>query len=185
MLREVTVQFLQNCDKLYKDMPQFDRQKNARETYRVMGLDSDMFFLDPSGPMSPRKEFEAIMAGDRPKVQPGEDSLNVHMPMHQAQAQILQTILQQAQMKHEDTQAIEGWMKVLGAHLLETNDNAMLQMQMMQQQAMAQAQQQPPPGKGNGQEKGGKQPLKPPQGHQIANGIRSSAGRPPSSGAPQ
>lgn len=199
MDRAVTVNFIMQLKAAWIMDPAFNSEGAGREAARIMGLDGDKFFSIAGGALSPRKEFDSILAGDRPSVQPQEDSLNTHLPQHQQQMQTLQMLLLQAQTEGKDTTAIDGWIATLKSHLLDTIDNAQRQMAMMQQAAMEQAQAQPPGGgqkpgqkpgqpgsngsangNGNGKSAGGNdKPLQPRDHLQIARGLQTNAHKTP------
>jgi hypothetical protein len=118
--------------------PRFDVPTAAKDIYGLAGMDGDRYFIDPMGPMAPWKEFSLILAGDRPNVNANEMAGEIHLPAHQQQRLILEAMLQKRQSMGESTEAIEGWVKVLEAHLMETVELAGAQ-QILKQQQMAQA----------------------------------------------
>ena len=177
---EVAVQFLLKIAEMAAEVPTMQVEVMLKDAFVLMGMDGEKYFAPKDGPTSPRKEFELLLSGSAPKVDPGEDAMNQHLPAHQQQAMILQQMIQQYQAQGQATTAIEGWIKTLQEHIMDTIDLAQQQMQAMiqaQQQAQAEAEQGGGDEEGGGKDKkGGKEPMKVPKGQdKIRNGIVGSA----------
>lgn len=184
--REVAIQFMLKMDgQLGATLPTFDRERNGRDMYALMGMDPDRYFQNPVGQLSPRKEFKMIVAGDTPKCSPTEDAIGQHLPEHQAQYQGLKQIQLTAKMEGKESDAIQGWLNVLEAHIRDTVDLAQVQAQMMMQAAQAQAAAAAPSGKGGEKGSGKAQEKTPPVPDQINAGLQTAAMQTPTASVAQ
>lgn len=179
--KEVAVQFLTRIATEAADMPNLDRTKLYTDAMNLMGLDGERYFLDESGPMSPRDELSMILAGDRPDVNPMEDALGVHMPAHMQQLQMLMLQRSEYELRGDSTEAVDGWLEVLQEHLLETQELAaqqMLQAQMLADQAAAEGQ-----GAGSSGGKkiggGGDKANQPADGNRVQSNVQNQAKKTP------
>ena len=168
--REVAVQFLIQMYQLSVSTGDPKAVEFLKSAVDWFGLDPENFFSDGDGMMSPKKEFLALLSGDRPEPTMQEDAM-AHLQEHQMQKQMLLAARDQYLQSGMATEAVDGWLTMIDSHIEETTDLAQAQMAA----AMAQAQQAAaaaPAGKP------GKSGAPPPEENKIVAGQQAAVGMP-------
>ena len=168
--KEVAIQFILRMMPVTAQMPTANQQAMAETCFDLMGIDPSKYFKDGKGPLPPRKVLAMILAGDRPEPDPQMDAMSALQEFNMQMA-MLEQMRQQAADQGDNTEAVDGWIKVLQAYILDVTDLARVQAQaMMQAQQQAQQAAAMMRGKGPGSNA--------PQGPAgVMQGINQGAGR--------